>query len=305
MRPAATGKAMEMHQVRYFLALCDTLNFTRAAERCNVAQPSLTRAIKLLEDEFGGPLFNRERNNTHLTELGRMMAPHLRELMEQARTARLRAQAFRELKTARLKLGLARGVALRVVDGTLQGFAASFPDTEIVLLDDHAESLRTALRQGDLEVVVLPQQISDVDDFHYYPVAEEGPQILVRTDHRLAAMAEVPIEELLDERILSRDQCQFFGAVERKLHDQGHVLRPRIIADATEWLAVLVEGGLGVAVTGPRFVTPAELVARPIAALPSDHRAALATKRGRQYSPPVRAFVDLALRPRRGPTPTS
>ena len=63
---------MEMHQVRYFVALCETLNFTRAAEKCNVTQPSLTRAIKLLEDELGGPLFNRERNQTHLTELGQI-----------------------------------------------------------------------------------------------------------------------------------------------------------------------------------------------------------------------------------------
>src|SRR3712207_8365018 len=70
---------VEMHQVRYFVALCETLNFTRAAERCNVAQPSLTRAIKLLEDELGGPLFNRERNRTHLTELGRMMEPRSEE----------------------------------------------------------------------------------------------------------------------------------------------------------------------------------------------------------------------------------
>ncbi len=50
---------MEMHQIRYFLALCEELNFTKAAERCNVAQPSLTRAIKLLEDEFGGVLLHR------------------------------------------------------------------------------------------------------------------------------------------------------------------------------------------------------------------------------------------------------
>ena len=75
---------MEMHQARYFVALCETLNFTRAAEKCNVTQPSLTRAIKLLEDELGGPLFNRERNQTHLTELGRLMEPHLREVIDQA-----------------------------------------------------------------------------------------------------------------------------------------------------------------------------------------------------------------------------
>ena len=58
---------MEMHEIRYFLAVCDTLNFTRAAERCNVSQPSLTRAIQKLEAELGGLLFRRERAATHLT----------------------------------------------------------------------------------------------------------------------------------------------------------------------------------------------------------------------------------------------
>ncbi|MDZ4791642.1 MAG: LysR family transcriptional regulator [Hyphomicrobiales bacterium] len=63
---------MEMHQVRYFLTLCDTLNFTRASEQCNVSQPSLSRAIRLLEEEFGGPLLYRERGNIHLSELGQI-----------------------------------------------------------------------------------------------------------------------------------------------------------------------------------------------------------------------------------------
>ena len=82
---------MEMHQVRYFLAVAEELNFTRAAERCNVAQPSLTRAIKLLEGELGGPLFNRERANTHLSELGRMVKPYLEQVYGQAHAAKREA----------------------------------------------------------------------------------------------------------------------------------------------------------------------------------------------------------------------
>ena len=93
-----SGAAMEMHQIRYFLALCEELNFTKAAERCNVAQPSLTRAIKLLEDEFGGDLVNRERGNTHLTELGRMMRPHLAEVYENAQLARSEAGKLKKSK---------------------------------------------------------------------------------------------------------------------------------------------------------------------------------------------------------------
>src|SRR3954452_14687156 len=161
---------MEMHQARYFVALCETLNFTRAAEKCNVTQPSLTRAIKLLEEELGGPLFNRERNQTHLTELGRAMQPHLREVIEQARSARARAASFFALRTARLKLGVARGLSFHVLDDTLRRFITASPHTEIALHDDRPVDLREALRHGDFEVVLLPQRSHDLDDLHYFPV---------------------------------------------------------------------------------------------------------------------------------------
>ena len=96
---------MEMHQVRYFLAVADELNFTRAAERCHVAQPSLTRAIKLLEEELGGPLFHRERANTHLSELGRMVKPYLDHVYDQMQEAKRQALEFTKLKKTTLKLG--------------------------------------------------------------------------------------------------------------------------------------------------------------------------------------------------------
>lgn len=73
---------MEMQQVRYFVALAETLNFTRAAERCNVSQPALTRAIQQLEYELGGPLVRREGRNSHLTGLGERMLPLLRQCLD-------------------------------------------------------------------------------------------------------------------------------------------------------------------------------------------------------------------------------
>ena len=84
---------MELHEIRYFLALSKTLNFTKAAEVCNVSQPALTRAIQKMEDELGGLLFSRERNNTHLTELGRLLEPHLTEVL--ARTQQAKETAAR------------------------------------------------------------------------------------------------------------------------------------------------------------------------------------------------------------------
>src|SRR5215203_52196 len=98
-------RAMEMQQVRYFVALAGTLNFTRAAEQCNVSQPALTRAIQQLEHELGGPLFHRERGNTHLSELGRMMLPYLETVEGQARAPREHARAVKKLERATLTIG--------------------------------------------------------------------------------------------------------------------------------------------------------------------------------------------------------
>ena len=84
---------MEMQQVRYFVALAETLNFTRAAEQCSVTQPALTRAIKALEQEFGGELILREGRLTQLTELGRKMLPLLRQCYDSALSAKAVAQA--------------------------------------------------------------------------------------------------------------------------------------------------------------------------------------------------------------------
>jgi LysR family hydrogen peroxide-inducible transcriptional activator len=108
--------AVEMHQIRYFLAVCETLNFTRAAEACNVSQPSLTRAIKGLEDELGGPLFRRERNNTHLTGLGEMMRPHLSQVLIETDAAKERAKSFAKLDDVELKLGISRAPSQGAAD---------------------------------------------------------------------------------------------------------------------------------------------------------------------------------------------
>jgi DNA-binding transcriptional LysR family regulator len=84
---------MEMHQIRYFLALCDELNFTRAARRCGVTQPSLTNAIRALETELNGPLFQRKPRILP-TELGRAIRPYLEEIARHVENARETARAL-------------------------------------------------------------------------------------------------------------------------------------------------------------------------------------------------------------------
>jgi len=89
-----------MHQVRYFLALCAEKNFTRAARRCGVAQPSLTRAIKKMETELGGSLFDRDRTNTQLTDLGIYVRHELERIDQSAAEAKRKAAQFQAAPSA-------------------------------------------------------------------------------------------------------------------------------------------------------------------------------------------------------------
>jgi DNA-binding transcriptional LysR family regulator len=99
------GWAMEMHQIRYFLALCEERSFTRAARRCGISQPSLTNAIIRLEQELGGALFQRKRAIV-LTMLGHALHPYLQRIAENADHARNTAQALVNVRLADQGAGL-------------------------------------------------------------------------------------------------------------------------------------------------------------------------------------------------------
>src|SRR5215470_11316539 len=98
---------VELHQARYFLAVASTLNFTRAAEQCNVTQPALTKGVQKLEQELGGQLIYRERQLTQLTDLGKEVLPMLERTLASAETVRRRAREFQRKEVAPLKIGLA------------------------------------------------------------------------------------------------------------------------------------------------------------------------------------------------------
>src|SRR3984893_15907083 len=97
---------MDMHQVRYFLAVARTLNFTRAAEQCNVSQPALTRAVRQLEDELSGKLLRREGKHSHLTDLGVRMVPLMQQCHESALAAKSLATSFKKGSAQLLSLAV-------------------------------------------------------------------------------------------------------------------------------------------------------------------------------------------------------
>src|SRR5438876_10442545 len=139
---------MEMHQVRYFLAAVSELNFTKAAEKCNVSQPSLTRAIKQLEGELGGDLFRRERPQAQLTELGERMHPLLKQCYDSALGARSLASSIRSGEVGTLRLGLSRTIDVALIIPHLLQLQQMVKGLELKLLRGNAIEVGERLEQG-------------------------------------------------------------------------------------------------------------------------------------------------------------
>src|SRR5215216_3709268 len=126
---------MEIHQIRYFLAVCETLNFTRAAEKCNVTQPALSRAIQQLEEEVGGLLFRRERNLTHVTDLGLLMKPRFQQIVDGLTEVKRDARRFLTLEQADLTLGIMCTVGPCRFMGLLAEFGRRYPGVTLRLIE--------------------------------------------------------------------------------------------------------------------------------------------------------------------------
>ena len=140
---------MELHEIRYFLALSKTLNFTKAAEACNVSQPALTRAIQKMEDELGGLLFSRERNNTHLTELGRLIEPHLTEVLARTQAGEGDRHALSAAGQCAASLGVMCTIAPVQFVSFLGRFRAAHPGVDVTLLEHVPDRLCELLVRGN------------------------------------------------------------------------------------------------------------------------------------------------------------
>src|SRR5262245_42915371 len=193
-----------MHQVRYFLAVADELNFTRAAEKCNVAQPSLTRAIRQLEAELGGDLFRRERPHAQLTELGQRMYPLLKQCYDSALGARSLASSLKSREIGILRLALSRTIELELIVPYLLELQRVFKTLDLKLLRGDAAEVLQLLKDGRVELAIAAQISNDWDRLDRWPLFEEDFLLVANTANRLAKRKALRLDDLKGERLLLR-----------------------------------------------------------------------------------------------------
>lgn len=290
------NKPMEMQHVHYFVAVASTLNFTRAAEQCNVSPSALTRAIQQLEYELGGPLFHRERGNTHLSELGRMMLPYFETVEESCSAAHHQAHAVRRAERAMLKLGTMSTIGPHIISDFLVRFQAQHSDVEMRVIETSASQMIEMLSKAELEVAVVGGPREPSNSLHYLPIFEERVVIVLPLAHRLVSNDSICAADIHDEPYVSRSNCELFETVEKELFRRSVRLRHVFSSSRDDWVQAMIKAGLGLGFFPEFAVTDPDLVVRPFVEPSFKRTICLATVPGGRHSPVVGAFVQEARR---------
>ena len=200
-----------MHQIRYFLAVSRTLNFTRAAEECGVSQPSLTRAIQTLEAELGGELFKRERGLTHLTDLGVKMAPLVQQCFDSAVAAKSLANSMKSGAVTPLKLALSSSTNIAILLPQLIELSRNFAGMELKFFRAAPAELADHLKKGGADLGVAGPLKGEWERFDIWTLFTE-PFVLAVNERPSPGQSQA---------------CQDGGASRRKHHPPVALRMPR------------------------------------------------------------------------------
>lgn len=286
---------MDLTQIRYFLAVARELNFTRAAEACNVTQPALTRAVQRLEEELGGPLLLRERALTQLTVLGRLMLPLLQQTVDAAEAVRQGATGFARKDAPKpLRVGIERWLPIRALLPLLREVVSHVSEVELSLIEDAPDPLADFLLRGELDAALLSETHELPERLSRWPLWTQRIGVLLPERHPLALQAEVAPDDLAGEAMLEPAAA---GAAAVLRHLAGGAYAPRAAHTAgasMSGIEALVALGLGLTLTSADRPDMPGCVVRPLRSEAAAQAVMLAVPAGRPMNPAVSAFVKLA-----------
>jgi DNA-binding transcriptional LysR family regulator len=284
---------MEMHQIRYFLAVARTLNFTRAAEECHVTQPALTRAIHLLEEELGGELLRRERTLTHLTELGQRMLPLMQQCYDSALSAKSLAQSISSGQGSSLAIAVSHTVNLALLTTPLAEVSRICPSVQLRVRRSSGPEIAELLKKGEVELALAGPLGAVWERLDIWPLFTEPFELIVHGGHRLAGQNLVEIDQLSEERLLVQDECEVAEELALRLSRHGIAADPAHHVSTDDDLIALAEARLGIAIVPASTTRPERLRTVSLKGLALTRTIAVYGVAGRRRSPAAAVLLNL------------
>jgi len=286
---------MELRQLRYFVAVAEEANISRAAKKIHLTQPALSRQIKALEDEVGQCLLQRQAHSIRLTPAGEVLLREAREFLVQAE------QVLERTREAgwglRLRVGYAPSLAAGILSSAVEVFAQTHAGARVELFDLSTKEMLAGLEVGTLDVIVTVGPSDRRSALKWLPLVRAPWKLAVNRNHPLAARSRVTPAEVAREPLLvfcRRDYPEYWEIVMGWLRE--HRQRPRVAGeyDGGDSLMTAAESGMGVAIVAhrPGRSVSQRIRLKPLADAPSPLCIAAGFRADRAGDKRVAVFVE-------------
>lgn len=286
---------MELRHLRYFVTVAEELNFRRAAARLRVAQPSISRQIRDLEDELGFRLFDRVAKTIRLTDAGRAFLNEAQAVLQRAADAVRAARAVATGQQDKLHVGYAPSLTVEILPQALRKFQEQMPGVRVMLHDLSTQEMLDALRHDCLDVALLIRPPKSAlrglrfEELRRYPLC-----VATATSHPLARRRQVSLSAVANERLIVYSRTGY-----PEYHDDlaALIAKPQIAEehDSATSLIAAIEAGRGVAIVPQCFACLAgrRLKVRPLTPAPPPLVVG-AVCRTTTHPPTLSAFLNAA-----------
>ena len=290
---------MELRHLRYFLAVGEASNLTKAAARLRVAQPALSRTVRDLENEIGVDLLRRSSRGVTLTAEGKLFLREVREVLKHVDDSVENVRALARGEYGELHIGYIPIPTAEILPRALEAFRKAMPGVKLVLHNLSTDELIARLRTGSLEVAVIVQPSEEqATGIEFRKLRRYGWCVALSRQHPLVRLKSIPLEKLADEKlvILSRQSySEYYRVLERIF---GRIrLRPRIAmeCDSENSLFMEVEAGRAVAIvtTVAKLGTGKRLVHRPLTGTIETQLVGIARAINADVTPAGEKFCDI------------
>jgi DNA-binding transcriptional LysR family regulator len=242
---------MELRHLRYFVAVAEEQNISRAALKLHVSQPGLSRQVRDLEDEIGFSLFERSAKSVRLSEAGKVFLIEARGVLQRAADAVNKARTAVSGTSGEINVGYAPSMTVQIMPQALRKFQEKFPNVRVVLHDLSTEEMVTQLRQGKLHLALTPRLPAKLlRGLNIQELARYAVCVAVAPRHPLAKSKSVTLKRIAREPLITysrKGYPEFRKNIEKIFARVGH--RPRIAGehDSVTGLTAAVEAGRGFA----------------------------------------------------------
>ncbi|WP_309118239.1 LysR family transcriptional regulator [Paenibacillus sp.] len=289
---------MDLRQLAYFVAVAKAQSYTKAAERLHVTQPTLSKMVRLLEEELNVTLFERGGSKRiRLTDAGEILLRSAQGILTSVENMTTELDDLLELRRGDLLLGLPPMIGGRYFPPILEHFRAKYPHINIKLIEKGGKRIETAVEAGDLDVGIVILPVENEAAFTIRPFFEDELRAVLHAEHPLASRTSIALRELAAEPfILFGEQFTLHHLILQACAEEG--FRPEIALETAQWdfMTGMVAARFGVAFLPQNVcdkIDDPDVRTVPLASPEPKWRLAMIWRKERYLPYAARAWIEL------------